>query len=176
MFDRKEYMKAYNKEYRRTHKKQKKEYMKKYRQIHKEHRKKYWQEWCQKNKEQNRERYRRWYQNNLKHWKEYLKKWCQTPRGKASAKKTQFKRRALGKPILFTKKELELLIIQSKHCFYCGEELDNKFHIDHKIPLFRGGKNIISNFVCACATCNLRKGTKTVGEFLKQLNEEKICI
>lgn len=50
-------------------------------------------------------------------------------------------------------------------CYYCGTT-SGKFHIDHMIPLSRGGVNTMDNLTVACQTCNLRKHTLTAEEFV----------
>ncbi len=47
-------------------------------------------------------------------------------------------------------------------CQYCGGRGELTF--DHVVPRARGGKTEWSNVVAACATCNLRKGAKTLEE------------
>lgn len=49
-------------------------------------------------------------------------------------------------------------------CRYCGRSaLDGaKLHIDHIMPVARGGTNEESNLVTACQECNLGKGTRRV--------------
>lgn len=67
-------------------------------------------------------------------------------------------------------------------CFYCGAILppDTDFrdggdkvvssrrnwHIEHKIPKYKGGSNSIENLVPSCVKCNRAKGIKTAEEFL----------
>lgn len=55
-------------------------------------------------------------------------------------------------------------------CAYCTEVID-VLHWDHKTPISRGGKHCIDNLAPACASCNLRKYTKTAEEFLAYLAE-----
>ena len=59
---------------------------------------------------------------------------------------------------------------QNGFCFYCGEliykTINSQYHVEHKIPLSRGGSNDISNIVLSCETCNLRKNAKTAAEFV----------
>ncbi len=51
-------------------------------------------------------------------------------------------------------------------CHYCGKDAPKgKRHVDHLIPLSRGGAHVLGNLVAACAACNLSKHTKTVDEF-----------
>lgn len=49
-------------------------------------------------------------------------------------------------------------------CAYCGEVAD-PFHVDHVVPISRGGTSSKRNLVLACEQCNLSKGTKTAAEF-----------
>lgn len=49
---------------------------------------------------------------------------------------------------------------QGGRCYWCGNQLNNAYHIDHVIPISRGGTNWPANLVCACQFCNLSKGNK----------------
>lgn len=72
-----------------------------------------------------------------------------------------------------TKQEIQALIIKSKNiCYYCGIILNNNMHVDHYIPLSKGGLHTISNLVISCKDCNLRKANKMPQEF-KTLDKEK---
>jgi len=51
-------------------------------------------------------------------------------------------------------------------CHYCGKDLPKGFHIDHAIPVSRGGKNDLRNYRAACPECNSAKGTMTEDEFM----------
>lgn len=53
-------------------------------------------------------------------------------------------------------------------CWWCAEPI-TEWHIDHKIPLARGGSNDAGNLCLSCANCNRRKNAKTPGEFLGRL-------
>ncbi len=46
---------------------------------------------------------------------------------------------------------------QKGKCYWCGSKLPKRYHIDHVIPLSRGGSNDASNLVIACQKCNLSK-------------------
>lgn len=52
-------------------------------------------------------------------------------------------------------------------CVYCGAT--ERLTIDHATPMSRGGENHWSNLTVACLTCNDRKGTRTVPEFLERV-------
>lgn len=61
-------------------------------------------------------------------------------------------------------------------CFYCevelmrclGEEQDRSrcFHVDHLVAKANGGPDHLSNYVPACETCNISKGSKSYVEFI----------
>ena len=77
----------------------------------------------------------------------------------------------------FDKWDVELrLAKQGSRCHYCGEPLErfgrNKFHVDHFIPLSRGGQNSMNNIVCTCPSCNRAKGNKMPWEYRPARFEE----
>lgn len=51
-------------------------------------------------------------------------------------------------------------------CAYCNQPA--KLTQEHKTPLSRGGRHTKDNIVPACFSCNRRKGTKTLEEFLSE--------
>jgi 5-methylcytosine-specific restriction endonuclease McrA len=57
---------------------------------------------------------------------------------------------------------------QGRRCFYCGEPLTT-YHVEHAIPLCRGGSNGPDNLVVSCPDCNRRKGRRTATEFAGEL-------
>lgn len=44
-----------------------------------------------------------------------------------------------------------------KECFYCGNECKDKFHVDHLVPISKGGRHETRNLVIACPGCNMAK-------------------
>lgn len=57
----------------------------------------------------------------------------------------------------FTKRDVvNQYAAQGGKCYYCSCDLA-KYHVDHYIPLSRGGTNDASNIVIACPHCNLAK-------------------
>jgi 5-methylcytosine-specific restriction endonuclease McrA len=63
-----------------------------------------------------------------------------------------------------TSKDVYRLLRTSDNCFYCKKLCEEK-HIDHIIPVSRGGQNCLENVVVACTTCNLNKGNKLISEW-----------
>lgn len=51
-------------------------------------------------------------------------------------------------------------------CNYCGQYFENKMHIDHVVPISKGGQHSIDNLVTACRSCNLSKSNKFLHDWL----------
>lgn len=87
-------------------------------------------------------------------------------------------RRALAKSVCVAPKISFKAIAQAHgyQCFYCGTAVDplkrRALHIDHVVPLSRGGAHAVENLVCSCAGCNLSKGAMTGEEFLNGKNSK----
>jgi len=62
-----------------------------------------------------------------------------------------------------------IYIEQQGYCAYCNEWLGDKYHIDHIIPLSRGGSNYPENIALACPPCNMSKGDKLLSEWKRRL-------
>ena len=56
----------------------------------------------------------------------------------------------------------DLKKIMRNPCLYCGEPSE---HLEHILPLQRGGLHKIGNLAAACKRCNLSKGSKTIMEW-----------
>jgi 5-methylcytosine-specific restriction endonuclease McrA len=54
---------------------------------------------------------------------------------------------------------------QKGKCYWCSKKVPKNYHIDHVIPLSRGGSSDPSNLVIACPACNLSKGNKLPHEW-----------
>jgi 5-methylcytosine-specific restriction endonuclease McrA len=50
-------------------------------------------------------------------------------------------------------------------CWHCGLPINGTFHVDHLIPVSRGGSNDARNIVISCPSCNLSKSDKLPHEW-----------
>lgn len=50
-------------------------------------------------------------------------------------------------------------------CWHCGKPCADKYHIDHFVPLAKGGTNDAGNLRISCPLCNQRKAAKMPAEF-----------
>ena len=64
-------------------------------------------------------------------------------------------------PVLVAPNELDLLYNRfGGTCAYCGkheEDSDTSFHVDHIVPIKKGGYHVAENLVLSCPSCNQRK-------------------
>lgn len=51
-------------------------------------------------------------------------------------------------------------------CRACGS--DGPLHIDHRVPVSRGGTNDLENLQLLCSACNLSKGARTHEEWIER--------
>jgi 5-methylcytosine-specific restriction endonuclease McrA len=54
---------------------------------------------------------------------------------------------------------------QKGRCYYCGVKVGQDYHVDHVIPLSRGGSNGPENIVISCPFCNQSKKDKMPHEW-----------
>lgn len=57
---------------------------------------------------------------------------------------------------------------QKKVCYWCGTKCPDDYHVDHYVPLAKGGPHTINNLVIACPTCNFTKSAKDPYEFAQE--------
>jgi len=114
---------------------------------------------------------RAWYWANREHIRKL--KNARAAANPLAARLAKSRRRALeaGAPGSHTPKDVQNLFIDQKGaCAYCSCDLAvSDYHIDHVLPLCRGGSNGPENLALACPTCNLRKNAMTAEEFLLRL-------
>lgn len=55
-----------------------------------------------------------------------------------------------------------------KICFYCKIPCELNFHVDHFVPLARGGAHALANLRIACPSCNFSKNARDPLEFMGQ--------
>jgi 5-methylcytosine-specific restriction endonuclease McrA len=74
----------------------------------------------------------------------------------------RFVRKPARPTISFNKKNI--LKRDTHTCQYCGRNGGERMTIDHVIPKSLGGRTVWENVVSACRACNLKKGSKRLGE------------
>ena len=54
---------------------------------------------------------------------------------------------------------------QKGRCWWCGKKVGEAFHVDHRIPVAKGGSDNPGNLVISCPSCNLKKRDKHPWDF-----------
>lgn len=66
-----------------------------------------------------------------------------------------------GAPGKHTAEDIALqLKSQRGKCWWCGRKIVGRYHVDHRVPLARGGSNDPGNLVISCPECNQSKHAK----------------
>lgn len=65
----------------------------------------------------------------------------------------------------------EWFLAQKKICHWCGVKCQQDSHIDHIIPLAKGGGHEARNLCIACPPCNLRKGARDPIEWAQMIGK-----
>lgn len=63
----------------------------------------------------------------------------------------------------------QILEQQAHRCYWCLKPLGESWHIDHRIPIAKGGTNNPNNLVISCPFCNTSKGSKLPYEWCGRL-------
>ena len=164
--------------YATTHPEQIVETLRRYRENHRDR----WAEYVRLHRAAVAETKHRYYKANIEKYREWSRRYYidHPEKDRLYAIANPEKRRVLvrnrrarkrGNGGSFTAADI-LLIFQSQNgkCWWCGKKFKGKeYHIDHRIPLARGGSNAAENIVLTCPACNLRKQAKLPQEFAMRL-------
>ena len=63
--------------------------------------------------------------------------------------------------------EKHLMVFQNGKCPVCKCDITKRFHLDHIVPVSKGGKNEDSNVQLLCPPCNQSKGGKMPEQFMQ---------
>jgi len=126
-----------------------------------------------KNKEKVKKFKSAWHQKNYPNIKVRVKKYSKTQSGIESRRLADRRKRALKISTAdgtITKKSLqELLKKQDNKCYHCESKLDETKHLDHYIPLSKGGIHSMDNVVWSCPHCNLTKNATMPKEPIRRI-------
>lgn len=131
------------------------------------------QRWRKEHAERLRKYFKRYYQSRKSHYKELRAAYRLKHLSEKLARDRR--REALKRGSLVADELQDIAAIYKRarfdpdvRCYICGRRIPlGHRHVDHIVPLSRGGSHTISNLAIACDECNLRKGTKTLEEFLQ---------
>ncbi len=110
-----------------------------------------------------------WRKNNRKHINEYQREYAHK---NPLFRRIRFQKRKARKLLAggsFNKRDIDFLLKSQKNrCISCPESLKRGYHIDHIIPLSKGGSNDRKNIQLLCQPCNNQKYNKDPVAFMQQ--------
>lgn len=107
---------------------------------------------------------------NAERGKATARKWRQANPEKLRAKAARRRAKLLASPLHYTSDDVHKRLQEQKGlCYWCHKPLGGAYHVDHIIPLAKGGTNAPNNICCACPGCNQSKGAKMPCEFAGRL-------
>lgn len=160
----------YDKQYRADNRERLQQYQRDYYKQHREYILRRNRLWLEENREHFLKRCRAYYEENREHALRLWKINYEANKEKyiARARISRAKRR--GAEGTHTLEDIEKKYNEQRcKCYWCKEKLNGKYHVDHIIPISKGGGNAPGNLCCACPACNLSKSDKMPWEFSDRL-------
>jgi len=114
-------------------------------------------EYTAKAREANTERHRKWRYANPDKW--------------AAVVRTRSARKRACAGYVSSSEMYKWTAAQKKVCHWCGVRCAHNFHVDHIMPLKRGGGHELRNLCIACPTCNSRKNAKHPIDFAREMGK-----
>lgn len=148
----------YKRQYQRTHRKEAREYRRRWDKANPGYQLRYQLQWC--SSEANREKMR-----------EKSRKWERANPEKSRAKSARRKARKFNASGSYTAEDVRIQVCAQTDskgrliCWWCDKPIKGKYHVDHRIPLNKGGLNSARNICVAHEKCNLSKSDKLPHEF-----------
>lgn len=126
--------------------------------------------WFVKNSDRRRRNHAEWRKANIEHCRAVKAAWNRRNPEKGrmyEATRRAAKAKAGGH---FTVSDIvEIKLLQRTRCAACRRSIRKVYHIDHIIPLARGGSNYRSNLQLLCQPCNNKKHAKDPIDFMRSL-------
>lgn len=152
---------AYNKQYRIKNADKLRKQAKSWRESNKEAKAISDKRWAQENKDKVRLASKRYRANNPEKAAANVARYVSKNPQVAINIRTRRRARIKGNKIYkVTAKDLRKIML--KNCAYCGSA---SAHLDHVIPISRGGQHRVGNLIASCAKCNQSKSAMLVSEW-----------
>lgn len=137
-----------------------------YQRLDKEAAKQALKRWKAENPDKVRAMWERTYAKHKPKHTARMLRWIKNNPQKVAIIRNRRRAREIGASGDYSIEDVRALLKQfGRICFYCGCAL-KKFHVDHFIPLVRGGANGPPNLRLSCPSCNWSKGGKMPWEWM----------
>lgn len=148
--------------YRERHPEEARAHSRKCRAAHLDERRAYDREWQKRNPDKARAAGRRY---DAAH-PERRNAWRQANPDHVRAANSRRRARKKAAEGCYTRQDVAAQYLrQQGTCYWCGKKVGRDYHVDHVIPLARGGSNGPENLVISCGPCNTSKGAKLPHEW-----------
>jgi 5-methylcytosine-specific restriction endonuclease McrA len=127
-------------------------------------------EWKDQNPERARETWESHYSANKERVKQRAADWNAANVEGRRAIQRNYRSRSNGAEGSHTAEDIQRIgAAQKWKCHWCGKSTKSRYHVDHLVPLSRGGSNEPGNLVIACPRCNNHKRATDPIEFARRL-------
>lgn len=165
----KEQQREYNKAWRVANKERQSELAKIWKAEHPENVRKTIKKWQDANREFLYEKNRIWHATHPEQARERRKKWRTAHPENEKIHKHTRRTRISEAGGSFTVNDIQSMLKQQKgKCIVCLTSIKKKYHIDHIIPVSKGGSSDRGNLQLLCPRCNLSKNNKDNIIFMQQ--------
>lgn len=164
----KEEVGEYNRAYCAAHKEEMSEHNRAYHAAHKEELNERSRAYHAANKEKIAELARSWREAHKEERAEYMRAWHEANPFKSRANRQRRRARKREAEGMHTAADIEAQYKRQRgKCYWCGVKVGETYHMDHIVPLSRGGSDLPENLVVACPICNMEKHNKLPHEWAK---------
>lgn len=102
---------------------------------------------------------------NPEYFREYMRRWRANNRNRINELVARRSERIRNAPVVEQIDRDAIVARDNSTCYLCGRQLaTGDIHIDHVVPLSRGGTHTADNLRVACQHCNNRKYNKLLEE------------
>ena len=173
---------AYNRAYRAANRDRRAEYSRQWYAANRERARETGRQWREANPERIKENGRRWREANRERHNEKSRRYAaanpervvesqrrsrDSLEGREARRRHEARRRARKLRATYIEHVDPLVVLELYDgvCGICGEDVDPfDYHVDHIVPLSKGGFHSLTNSQPAHPSCNLRKGSKSAPE------------
>lgn len=126
-------------------------------------------DWSKKNSERLNAKARENYRLNPGPKIRATKAWIEKNQERARVRTRNHRARKRAAEGIHTASDIDALFGKQAGLCLCGADLVLGYHVDHIIPLSRGGSNWPANLQLLCAPCNCSKGPRLMSEWVDRV-------
>ncbi len=162
--------KAADKKWRDANPEKVKEKQRQYYIAHQEQEKEYTRNWILNNRERHRQNQKNWFEANREKELKRISDYAKANPEKTRAYNSKRRARKINAEGHYNSTDVQRIgNLQKWKCAWCSKPCKNDYHVDHYIPLSKGGSNWPSNLCISCPKCNNSKHASDPLDFARRL-------